>query len=290
MQLAGQRIVITGGSQGFGRAIAEACLDAGASLLLCARSHDELMQTVEALSARIRTAGQRVLGQTADVSRPEDVTALVQRALSELGGIDGLVNNAGVYGPMGPSEEVDWSDWVRAIEINLYGTVLPCREVLPLFRKQGRGKIVNLSGGGATAPLPRISAYAASKAAVVRFAETLAMETLGTGIDVNSVAPGALNTRLLEQVLSAGPDKVGKAFFERAIAQQTDGGAPIAKGTALIVFLLSSQSDGITGRLISALWDPWSTLAARREELAKSDVYTLRRIVPNDRGLTWEEP
>jgi NAD(P)-dependent dehydrogenase (short-subunit alcohol dehydrogenase family) len=248
------------------------------------------MDTVAALSERIRTPGQRVLGQAADVSRPEDVRLLIQRAVTDLGGVDGLVNNAGIYGPMGPSEEVDWSDWVRAVEINLYGTVLPCREVMPLFRRQGRGKIVNLSGGGATAPLARISAYAASKAAVVRFTETLAEETRGAHIDVNAVAPGALNTRLLAEVLSAGPDKVGKSFFERAITQQSDGGAPLDKGTALTVFLLSPESDGISGRLISAIWDPWQTLPERREELAKSDVYTLRRIVPKDRALTWEDP
>ena len=185
---------------------------------------------------------------------------------------------------------MEWSEWARAIEINLMGTVLPCREALPLFRRAGAGKIINLSGGGATAPLPRLSAYAASKAAVVRFTETLAEELRGTGIDVNAVAPGALNTRLLDEVLAAGPDRVGKTFYERALKQKADGGAPLEKGAALCAFLLSPESDGISGRLLSAVWDPWADLPARRAELAESDIYTLRRIVPKDRGKSWGEP
>jgi 3-oxoacyl-[acyl-carrier protein] reductase len=165
---------------------------------------------------------------------------------------------------------------------------LPCRAVLPLFRRAGYGKIVNLSGGGATSPLPRISAYAASKAAVVRFTETLALEAADAHIDVNAVAPGALNTRLLDEVLDAGPERVGQDFYDRAVKQKEKGGAPLSKGAELIAFLLSAASDGITGRLLSAVWDPWSTLPERWPAIANNDVYTLRRIVPKDRGLDWE--
>ena len=185
---------------------------------------------------------------------------------------------------------MDWAEWAKAVEVNLFGTVLPCRAVLPGFREQGSGRIVNLSGGGATAPLPRFSAYAASKAAVVRFTETLAEELRGTPIQVNAVAPGALNTRLLEEAIAAGPDKVGQAFYDRSLRQKVEGGAPLEKGAALCAFLLSSESDGIQGRLLSAVWDPWADLPARRGELEESDIYTLRRIVPKDRGRNWGEP
>ena len=149
-----------------------------------------------------------------------------------------------------------------------------------LFRSQ-------VSGGGATNPLPNLSAYAASKAAVVRFAETLAGELRPWHVDVNSVAPGALNTRLLAEVLAAGPAAVGDAFYERSRRQQTDGGTPLEQGAALCAFLASAESDGITGRLISAVWDPWPELSERRADLDGSDIYTLRRIVPGDRGRTW---
>jgi len=144
-----------------------------------------------------------------------------------------------------------------------------------------------ISGGGATKPLPFLSAYAASKAAVVRFGETLAGELSESGIDVNSIAPGALNTRLLDEVLAAGPEKVGHSFYEAALRQQESGGTPLERGADLCVFLGSSESDGITGKLISAVWDPWPHLAAHREDLQKTDVYTLRRIVPGERGLSW---
>jgi NAD(P)-dependent dehydrogenase (short-subunit alcohol dehydrogenase family) len=289
MKLEGRKILITGASQGFGLAVAERCLAEGADVAVCARSRDQIERTAEALRAKAGK-GQRVAAAVADVSSPKEVDALMADVTRELGELDGLVNNAGVYGPKGAIEDVDWAEWAKAIEINLMGTVLPCRAVLPGFRRRGAGKIVNLSGGGATAPLPRLSAYAASKAAVVRFTETLAEELRGTKIDVNAIAPGALNTRLLDEVLAAGPEKVGQAFYERSLKQKADGGAPLDKGAALCAFLLSAESDGIAGRLLSAVWDPWSDLPARRAELAESDIYTLRRIVPKDRGKDWGEP
>jgi 3-oxoacyl-[acyl-carrier protein] reductase len=120
----------------------------------------------------------------------------------------------------------------------------------------------------------------------VRFTETLAQETCGTGIDVNAVAPGALNTRLLDEVVAAGPEKVGSEY-ERALKQKQGGSEALERAAKLCVFLLSSDSDGISGKLVSAVWDPWPTLAERRLELNQTDIYTLRRIVPEDRGHKW---
>ena len=288
MRLRGRGILITGGSQGFGKAVAAACVEAGADILLCARGAAELEETCEWLRARAAT-GQRVAAHAADVSDPASVSRLIAVAQEQLPTFTGLVNNAGVYGPKGRIEDVAWEEWTRAIEINLFGAVLPCRAALPLFRLRGYGKIINLSGGGATAPMPCVSAYAASKAAVVRFTETIAQENAGENIDINAVGPGPLNTRLLDELLAAGPEKVGAAFYEKAVQQKANGGEPLGKGAALCVFLLSAESDGISGRLISAIWDPWPSLPKRREELAKSDIYTLRRIVPQDRGLDWSK-
>jgi NAD(P)-dependent dehydrogenase (short-subunit alcohol dehydrogenase family) len=278
--------IITGANQGLGLEIARKYAEAGASLALCARDEKLLRQAEQELRPLLRS-GQQILALPADVSRADDVARLVRATQDTFGGIDILVNNAGVYGPKGEIEEVDWQEWVRAIEINLYGSILTCRAVLPYFKARGRGKIIQLSGGGATNPLPRISAYAVSKAAIVRFIETLAEEVKGTGIDINAVAPGALNTRMLDEVLTAGPEKVGQAFYERSLKQKQQGGAPLDKGAELIVFLGSAQSDGISGKLISAMWDPWSSLPEHLAELRDSDIYTLRRIVPKDRGKTW---
>jgi 3-oxoacyl-[acyl-carrier protein] reductase len=197
-----------------------------------------------------------------------------------------LVLNAGVYGPMGATESVPLDEWRRALDINLYGVLLPCRAVIPHFKKAGRGKIIVLSGGGATNPLPNISAYAASKAAVVRLMETLAEELKPFRVDVNAIAPGALATRLVDEVLAAGPEKVGAAFYEKNKQWKSKGATPLELGANLAVYLASAQSDGITGKLISAQWDPWEKLHEFKGDL-NNDIYTLRRIVPKDRGKTW---
>ena len=288
MRLRGRAAIITGASQGLGKAIAASFLREGASVLLTARDGALLAKTGQELAGERRDNQQQVLVEAMDVSRAEDVERTVARATAELGGVDILVCNAGVYGPMGAIETVDWSTWVQAIHINLLGTVLCCRAIVPQMRQRGRGKIILLSGGGATGPLPFISAYAASKAAVVRFGETLAHELDGSGVDVNAIAPGALNTRLLQEVLAAGPGQVGESFYQRSLRQKEEGGAPLSAGADLATFLASDESNGITGRIISAVWDDWRALLTIRDRLQGSDVYTLRRIVPVDRG--WEEP
>jgi len=277
MKLDGLNALITGGSQGLGRAIAEHYLRAGASVVICARDAKVLEATRAELEPFV-TSGRQVK------ARPCDVVAF---ALRELGSLQILVNNAGVYGPMGPTEAVDLHAWRRALDINLYGVLLPCRGVIPHFKKAGRGKIVVLSGGGATNPLPNISAYAASKAAVVRLMETLAEELKPFRVDVNAIAPGALATRFVDEVLAAGPETVGRAFYEKNQKWKEDGATPLSLGASLAVYLASAESDGITGKLISAQWDPWSKLHQHREELAQSDIYCLRRIVPEDRGRKW---
>jgi len=263
--LAGRTAIVTGGTRGLGLAIARAFTAAGARVVVTGREPAQL--DVESIRA--------------DVTDPAACAALAARAP------DVLVNNAAITGPVGPLDQTAWEDWVAAIGINLLGPVQMCRAVLPGMRERGGGKIINLSGGGATGPRPNFSAYATAKAGLVRFTETLARELDGTGVDVNAIAPGALNTRLLDEVIEAGPDKVGKAFYERSLKQQREGGAPLDKGARLAVFLASKKSDGITGRLISALWDDWQNLPSKRDELSTSDVYTLRRIVPEDRGMKW---
>lgn len=266
-------------------AIARAYIDAGADVFICARDADVLARAQADLVAHAGS-DRRVGAQTADVSDREEVERLVEAATARYPELSILVNNAGIYGPKGTIDAVDWEAWVRAIEINLMGSVLPARALIPQFKRLGAGKIIQLSGGGATAPLAGLSSYAASKAAVVRFAETLAIELKEHRVDVNAVAPGALNTRMLDEVIEAGPGRVGEQFYQRALEQQRSGGAPLEKGAELAVWLASSASDGISGKLISALWDPWCTLPEHRQDL-ESDVYTLRRIVPADRELSW---
>jgi 3-oxoacyl-[acyl-carrier protein] reductase len=285
MKLKNVNALITGGSQGLGKAIAEQYLREGANVILCARSEKELTATRNELASAFPS--QKVLARTCDVADEAQVNELVSYAARELTRIDALVLNAGVYGPMGPTESVSLAEWRRALDINLFGVLLPCRAVIPHFKKANQGKIIVLSGGGATNPLPNISSYAASKAAVVRLMETLAEELRPHRVDVNAIAPGALATRLVDEVLAAGPEKVGPAFFEKNRQWKEKGAVPLELGARLAVYLASAESNGITGKLISAQWDPWKDLQQHRGELEKSDIYCLRRIVPEDRGKKW---
>lgn len=284
--LSGKVAIITGANQGFGLEVARTYVLAGADVMLCARN-GALLQEVQVDLIKLAAPDQKICVKAADVSLESDVQELVRETLAKLGGCHILVNNAGVYGPKGEIESVDWAEWTKAIEINVYGSILMCRAILPHFKAQGYGKVIQLSGGGATNPMPRISAYAVSKAAIVRFSETLAEEVRGSGIDVNAIAPGALNTRMLDEVLEAGPGKVGKAFYERSLKQKESGGTPLGRGAELALFLASAESDGITGKLISAVWDDWEHWPEHLEELSSSDVYTLRRIAGRDRGFVW---
>ncbi|MHB8240394.1 MAG: SDR family NAD(P)-dependent oxidoreductase [Solirubrobacteraceae bacterium] len=287
-ELKGRTALITGASQGLGLEIARSYLRAGAAgVCVCGRDA-ETLGVAESELRELAGEGQEVFGQVADVSDSEQAQSLCERAVERFPELTILVNNAGVYGPKGSIEEVDWREWTRAIEINLLGSVLPSRALAAHFKRRGYGKIVQLSGGGATNPLPGLSAYAASKAAVVRFAETLAEELREHHVDINAIAPGALNTRMLDEVIAAGPERVGAGFYERALEQQRSGGVPLSRGAELAVFLGSAASDGVTGKLLSAVWDPWAELPSHLADLS-SDVYTLRRIVPGDRGMDWGE-
>jgi 3-oxoacyl-[acyl-carrier protein] reductase len=287
MKLAGRNAIVTGASLGLGAEIAEQFAAAGASLMLCARNAAELEAQRNRLAAAYPSS--RILMHLADISDRSDVDALFAAAASELGKLDIVVNNAGVYGPMGSIDAIDWDEWVQAIAINLTGVAYCSRKAVEAFKPNRYGKIINLSGGGATNPLPGISAYAASKAAVVRFTETLALEVKEFGIDVNAVAPGALATRLTDQLVAAGPERVGAGLHERMTKLAKEGGTPLNVGASLCVYLASADSDGLTGRLIAAQWDPWPFDGAIKRKIDATDIYTLRRIVPADRGESWDK-
>lgn len=282
MDIKNKVVIITGASQGFGRNLAKFFARKGAKLVLGARNIDLLHQLKEELLKEIESEFSIEILKC-DVSRQSDNDLLVKTALSAFGAVDVFIANAGVYGPKGPIESIDWNEWLEAISINLNGVVLGCRSIVPEMKKKCKGKIIILSGGGATKPMPNFASYATTKAGVVRFAETLAEELRDFNIDVNTVAPGALNTQLLEQVLREGPEVVGQKFYEQAIKQKSSGGTSLDIGAELCVFLASSASDGLTGKLISAVWDDWKSFTTIIDVLAQSDIYTLRRIVPEDR-------
>jgi len=178
--------------------------------------------------------------------------------------------------------------WRRNLAVNLDGTFFAIRAFYPLLKKSSaRPKIICFSGGGATSPRPNFAAYGVAKTGVVRLVEILAAEWAGQPPDINAIAPGAIFTPMTEEILARGEKLAGQNEFGAAAKMSRDNAAKLEKLLGLVETLLSPQSDGISGKLISAPWDPWQNLAARREDLMKSDIYTLRRIVPEDRGKNW---
>ena len=275
--------IITGSSIGIGKAIAIAYAKEGAHLVLTSRTKSELELTKQVI-ANISNTKVEIL--PADVSDSEAVATLVNFTLKKFGNIDILVNCAGIYGPIGLVTEIDSTKWLETVKINLFGTFLCMQAVLPVMMRNKKGKIVNMSGGGGASPLPRFSAYGTSKAGVIRLTETVANEVKDYQIDINAIAPGAVNTRLLDEALAAG-ESAGKDMLAKSIKQKQEGGVPPEKVAELAVFLASAKSDGISGRLISLLWDDWQKMPHHLGEIMDSDLYTMRRIVPKDRGYEW---
>jgi NAD(P)-dependent dehydrogenase (short-subunit alcohol dehydrogenase family) len=281
--LSGRRALITGGGRGIGEAIAHCFAAQGARLALAARSGDEL----ERVAASCRAAGAECSTHVVDVSIRDQVEHLVDVA----GPVDVLVNCAGVYGPIGPLVENNLDEWERGLRVNLMGTVYACRGVIPGMVERGRGSIINLSGGGATTPLPNFSLYAVSKAAVARLTDTLAAELVGTGVRVNAIAPGAIDTRLQDEVLVAGA-RAGALYDRMRKMRDTGLGAtPPDVPARLALFLASDASAGLTGKLISAPHDPWESWdTSRIESLNRSSWYTIRRLDPFTIRQLGDEP
>ena len=254
-------------------AIAHTFAAEGAKVVIASRTAGELVRAAKALAA----GGAHVLPVACDVSREKDVARLVAATLKRFGRIDILVNNAGVLGPVGPVSTVDQDAWGRAVYINVVGTFLCTRAVLPSMLKRKQGTIINLSGGGAAAPRPNVSAYSASKAAVVRFTETLAEELKGSNIQVNAIAPGAVHTRMTEELARRGR-LAGDKELDEAVRTIETGGVSPYKAAELALFLASGRAGRLTGKLISAPWDDWKHFGKRAGPLSCSALYTLRRI------------
>jgi 3-oxoacyl-[acyl-carrier protein] reductase len=273
-QLHNRVALITGAGRGIGRAIVLAYAKEGARLVLAGRTLDTLEQTAREAQA----LGASTCIVRTDVSDPTQVEDMVRHTIDCFATIDILVNNAGIAGPVGPLQDNAVDAWVRTIQVNLIGTYLCCRAVLPIMRQHNRGKIINLSGAGATNAWRHLSAYGASKVAVVRLTETLALELEGTCIQINALGPGSIHTQMWEE-LRDGAQTVGDAPLY-AIGQRvtSGGGASLERAAALAVFLASDASGTLSGRLISAVTDDFPNLPTQLQRIMSSDALTLRRV------------
>jgi 3-oxoacyl-[acyl-carrier protein] reductase len=273
VKLHGKISIITGSGRGIGKAIAKRFASEGSSLVLASRSEKELNATLKEI---ISTGGIAIAVPT-DISVLSDVKRLVNKTIEKFSRIDVLVNNAAVLTPIGGIQKIATTKWEDTLKVNLFGTFYCIKETVPHMVSQKSGKIINLSGGGAFKPLPNFSAYSTSKAAIVRLTETLAEELKEYNIQVNAIAPGSIKTKMTKDVLE-NRELAGKEY---QIAKEVlaTGGADLGKVGELATFLASDESDGLTGRTISAQWDDLNYIRKNIDEILESDKYTMKRIV-----------
>ncbi len=213
-----------------------------------------------------------------DVTDPAQLARAFDAIRSKWTTVDALICCAGIHGVVGPAMDADPRTWLGAVEANLAATYLAIHACFPLLAGDARKKVICFSGGGATGSRPMFSAYAVAKTGIVRLVEVLADEWRALPIDINSVAPGAIATRLTDEVIALGPDRAGESEYQQAQKTKAGGGGSLDKVAGLIAFLLSRSSDGVTGRLFAAQWDPWDDPARLARALAIKDYGKLRRI------------
>ena len=274
MTLENRVALITGAGRGIGRAIAGAFAAEGAKLALAARTRAELDETAR----MVENAGAETLVVLADVTDESDVKSMVEQTLARFQTIDILVNSAGIAGPVGPVQANDVSEWVRTVQVNLIGSFLCCHAVLPVMLGQDRGRIVNLSGAGATNAWRDMSAYCSSKAAVVRLTETMSLELAETNVRVNVLGPGSVHTRMWEEILEGGTAAGNQELRERGEMVTTGGGASIDRAAELAVYLASDELGELNGRLISATSEEFPFSGETVQRIMSTEAFMIRRV------------
>jgi NAD(P)-dependent dehydrogenase (short-subunit alcohol dehydrogenase family) len=239
--LTGKTAIVTGGSRGIGKEMAEGLAEAGASVMLCARRAEWLDETLE----EFRAKNFNVIGKLGDVSKPEDVQSVVDETVKQFGRIDVLINNAGIsWGAM--PEEMPLAQWQKVLDVNLTGCFLMAQAVGREMLKRSSGSIINIAsiaGLTSSANGPFYAGYAASKAGLIGLTRELAASWGRRGIRVNAIAPGFFHSRLADSVID---------IYERSIQENNVipriGAEGELKGAA--VFLASDASSYVTGQTI----------------------------------------
>jgi len=274
MKLKEKVVVVTGAGRGIGKHLAISFASQCMKVVLVSRTLHEIKTTQKSIESKNGCA----ITIKADVSKHHDVEQIVHKTIKKYGTIDALVNNAGIITPIGNISEVNINEWINTININLVGTYLCTKLMVPFMIQKQRGSIINISGGGGGA-FPNFSAYAVSKMAVNSLTETIAEELKPHNIRVNAIAPGPVNTRIQEQVLSSSL-KAGDRGLEVAKKTSLTGGTDLDKISSLALFLMSEKSEGLTGKIISAVHDDWKEFSTDVPEIQASILFNFRRMDP----------
>ncbi|WP_380055763.1 SDR family oxidoreductase [Falsihalocynthiibacter sp. SS001] len=236
MSLSGKTVVITGASKGIGAAAAYEFADAGANVVLMARSG-------EAIAEIARKIGDKALAVPCDVSRYGEVSAGIDAARKAFGSVDVLINNAGVIDPIGPLAESDPKDWGHSIDINLKGVYNGIRAVLPQMLAAKSGTILNVSSGAAHGPMEGWSAYCTGKAAVAMLTRATHLEGSEAGLRVMGLSPGTVATEMQVKIKASGINPVSKLEVSDHI--------PADWPAKALVWMCSAEADPHLGQEIS---------------------------------------
>jgi NAD(P)-dependent dehydrogenase (short-subunit alcohol dehydrogenase family) len=276
--------IITGGSKGIGREIALLYAREGCRIVLAARDEKRLRETAAFIQKETGSEAQHF---AVDITQRASLDAMVGAVAARFQRIDILVNAAAIVGPIGRFETCDETDWERTIAVNVLGTYMAMRSVIPTMIARKCGTIINFAGGGAFGARERFSAYSVSKAAVVRLTDAAALELRDHGITVNGISPGQVNTEMFDTMVAAGREKVGEHAWAEFERRKQTGGDPVGEVARFALFLVTDEGRRISGRMMSVQWDPWELFPRHVDELMTSDIYTMRRITPKDHGKNW---
>jgi NAD(P)-dependent dehydrogenase (short-subunit alcohol dehydrogenase family) len=260
--------LITGAGRGIGKRLAIGFAKAGMRVGLLGRSQGELDVT----KLEIEDAGGSALRIRADVRDFEQVSAAVDRMTDVHGGVHVLVANAAILGPIGPFARHRPRDWKEVFETNVIGVMNACRTVLPQMIQKRSGKILVIADSSSSSPRPNFAPYSASKAAIVRFVESVAEEVRNHNVQINCLSPGGVYTSMTDEILDAD-ERAGAKEIEEAEQIRLTGGVPPDKQIQLALFLASERSNHLTGKLIDVT-DDWKKL---ERENTRPDAWTLRR-------------
>jgi NAD(P)-dependent dehydrogenase (short-subunit alcohol dehydrogenase family) len=277
-ELAGAVAVVTGGSRGIGRLLGQALAGAGAAVGLIARSGDELAESVRLITED----GGRAAAALADLSKPAEAERAIRSLCRRIGPATLLVNNAGIGGPVGDSWHVAAGAWWQTIEVNLGSAFLCTRAVLPGMIARRAGRIVNITSQAGVQRWPQLSAYAVSKAAIIKLTENVAAETRGRGVQVFSVDPGLLPIGLSTSAItgSAAPGS-GEARRDAWVRQELAIGHGASPDwiSDLVIRLASGDADCLSGCHLS-VHDDLDQMLTLARHIPDKDLYRLRRAQP----------
>lgn len=274
--------IITGGSRGIGRAIAERFAKEGCNLMLASRTKSELEKTAELIKSQ---SPVNIISYQTDIGNENEVMLMVKQTITEFGKIDILINNAAIIGPMGEISKISGQKFLDTLKNNIGGTVFCTKAVIPYMKAQKQGNIINLSGGGGLYPLPYYDAYSASKAAIVRLTENFALELEEFDINVTAISPGAVSTKMFDEQLKADKTSIGEKNWRALQDRLASGGNSIDKAPELALFIACQNRKELNGRVISAVWDDWEKISKQKEKIIDTDIFQMRRIVPKDRDI-----